>query len=134
MLCAEGASIDRFTNNASVFNIIETINFENFPGVFKMVVLVTLSREPGDPAPVDGTIRLSMGDTELLRGPHTMDFQRSKLARAVLTVQGLVIPRPGQLKVTFQVSGRDVGEWWIECIGRSPQIQLPLEDQAQAAI
>jgi hypothetical protein len=100
LLCAQGVIRNAEDNTISIFSILESIQAAGFPFfIQKMDVVALFERSHEDSAQYEILFRGSIGDTELLRAPMTIDFQDKVRNRAMLHVQGLVIPNPGTLRV-----------------------------------
>lgn len=127
-VCAEKVIVDRFTNSVSVIDIFEQIKTEVFPVVVpRMFCFFELTRESNDPMQYQGLLTIRLGNTELMRGPHDVDFQGSLRVRTVLQLRGLVVPGPGTLRASFNVGDAVVGYWDVSCESRGGQIVLPLQ-------
>jgi hypothetical protein len=57
-----------------------------------------------------------------------IDFQGTPMTRAVVNLQGLVVPDPGLLLTPLDVDGSTIGYWGISCEARPAQIRLTLQD------
>ena len=107
LLCAEGVSIDKQSNNATVFNIIEQLNVKHLPVVFpRMVIFSVYERDDRDPESWDGEFSICLNGSEAAHGPLPIRFQGSKVTRNILTVGGLPITQPGRMEILIYEKGK----------------------------
>ncbi len=105
-LCAEAVVRDAASNALSAFNILEEINAVGFPVVVpRLAIVVALQREASDDSDQPASLRITLGDLELFSHAFTLTFREKLLNRAILALQGVVIPAPGALKIEFSTSG-----------------------------
>jgi hypothetical protein len=125
-VAAETIVVDRFTDNLSIITVIEHISPESFPIVLpRMFTLFWLKRGPEDTSRPEGIVSITLGNRELLRGPLSIDFQGKLSTRAIMQVQGLVVPSPGVIRSSLSVDGAALGAWEILCEARAAQMTLP---------
>ncbi len=102
LLCAEGAVVDKMTNNVSAFNILEQLNFRSLPVIIpRMVILNVLEREKDDPVVWKGKLRIELSGTVLLDQPLEHNFGDLARSRNLLTLGGLPITQPGVLETSL---------------------------------
>jgi hypothetical protein len=58
-------------------------------------------------------VAFTLDGRDMWQMPVKVDFQTRPVTRAIAHVQGLSIPGPGVLKVSFKVQGVEVGAWHI---------------------
>jgi hypothetical protein len=115
LLCAEGVVIDRMSNNASAFNILEQLNFHSLPVVFpKMVIFSLMERDEGDPDKWNGEIHISLAGLDILNQRLEHDFQGLSRSRNLLTIGGLPITQPGTMKICLCQEGREIISYTVE--------------------
>ena len=113
-LCAESVVTDSQTNNVSVFSIIEQIGGKGFPLLFrKLVYFFFLTRDKTNAEIQKGFLVLQLDSEELLRFPFQIDFQGKLRNRVILTIEGVVIPKPGTLSGILILRGKEYGRWGI---------------------
>lgn len=106
LLCAEGVSVDRNSNNVTLFNILEQINPLRLPlALPKMVIYSLFEREDGDDAVWPADICIYLDDVELVSSPIDYKFQDLPRVRNIFTVGGLPITQPGTLKISVHPRG-----------------------------
>jgi len=103
LLCAQGVVRDAETGGISIYNIFEGIQVASFPFfIQQMDIFGLFTRIPEDDAQYDVSFRVALGDTELVTGNLLLDFGNKFRNRAVLHIQGLIVPQPGQMTVSAQ--------------------------------
>lgn len=128
VLCSK-ASIDRETNNVSLFEVLESVQFgTNAPVQFPVnlafagtVVTLWVRQEPN--TPVTGQMRtrlLSPGGEELSSLVLAINLQNANRTRTLISLNGIRIAGNGthQFEISWRV--RDDDEW-------SPVALLPLD-------
>jgi hypothetical protein len=106
----------------SVIDLFEDFRADGFPLFISSFSLVwCLRREPDDPVVVAGSITIKLDDEQLVQFPVTANFERTQINRQILSVGGLVVPRPGKLRAVFHAD--DVSEVTYE-FGISARMQL----------
>ncbi len=106
MIVSKGSSLDRDSGELSIFSVMSGSAAAGFPLFLpQVVVVVSLTRESTDPEIADATVRVMLGDQELVRGAVGVDFQGSKNTHTILNIQGLVLPEAGNLVFHFEAVG-----------------------------
>jgi hypothetical protein len=107
LLCAEGVSIDVRSNNATIFNIIDQLNFKYLPVVFpKMIVYSVFEREEADPEVLEAELCICIDGNEVLNELVPINFQSKTRVRNTLTLGGLPITQPGKMEVFIYEKGK----------------------------
>lgn len=113
-VCADSVVRDAQSNLVSVFNIAETINAQFFPvGLTRLSSLFILTREPGDPERNEVVFSVTFDGAPLLP-PTTLpaNFTGSGLiSRQVVSIQGLLVPKAGNVHVAISAGGTELGSW-----------------------
>lgn len=113
-LCSDSASIDARTNTVSAFHIMEQINAASFPVVMpRLSIIAILEREEADPATLQLQLQIYSGDQQLFAGPLPVNFFQQLISRAILELNGLVVPGPRNLNVVLRNGEQVVGSWMI---------------------
>lgn len=103
LLAAEGVVVDRESNNASVFNMIEEVHFLNYPLVIpKIIIYCGLLREPADPAQHHLTLEMSVEGESFLQDNLAFNFGGGNRNRLIINIAGLAIPKPGFLRYAIK--------------------------------
>jgi|ERR1700722_4291112 hypothetical protein len=111
-ICAEQCAIDGPTNRVSFFNLLEEIKTPIFPSAMYLTTIFSLwERELNEPSDFDALVIIKMNDTEILRNPLKVNFQGELRCRAMVVVQGLVLPGPGLLTIEID-GGPDLSGIW----------------------
>lgn len=102
MLVSKGVSIDQKTNNATIYNIIETLSSKSFP-IFspEMYVFVLLEKKDSEESNFNCILQIFNNRQKLLQIEVHPDFKRSKRNRTVIRIGGFAIPSPGELIFKF---------------------------------
>lgn len=129
MVCADVVILDQFLQTISIVNLLEAIHPERFPIVIPRVCcLAILAREAADVAESTGRMVIKLGDTELARSPFDIKFKADQLrTRALVVVQGLLIPGPGTVRATFELNDARLGTWDISFDSAPAQTSLPFQ-------
>jgi len=115
LLCAEGVVVDRVTNNASAFNILEQLNFQNLPVAFpKMVILSCLERDAGDPEKWEGKLRIDLAGSVIMDLPFEHNFHGMSRSRNLFTLGGLPITQPGIMEISLVKDDKKETSYTIE--------------------
>lgn len=114
-LCAEKVIREVGSNKISLINILETINSPGFPlFIPELACLFITKRSQKDPNILSCTIRISLDGKELNRMPGKISYEDKLLNRFILRMNGLVIPKPGTLRISFlKENNREIGFWEI---------------------
>ena len=107
VLIAEMVLIDKTTNNASVINLLDEVRSSGYPLIIpRFTVLALNSREEGDPSKATADLAFLIGASRSLHVQEVeIDFKDSPRNRSLVRVEGLPVPEPGDLKVTFRIRG-----------------------------
>ena len=114
-VCAEKAIREVGSNKISLIDIIETINSPGFPlFIPQLSCLFITERSQEDPKILSCTIRFSLDGKELNRVPGKINYEDKLLNRFILVMNGLVIPKPGALRISFlKENNSEIGFWEI---------------------
>lgn len=103
-LLAQAASVDRFSNRLSIFNLVENIEAPSFPLFLpEAVFVVLLKREEGEPAVSDGTLSIHAGESQLGQANVHIDFESSLYNRQIINFQIVPIFKPVNLQFRLTV-------------------------------
>lgn len=108
-LCAEKIVRDADSNMVSAFDIVEEIQSPGFPRlVIRLMAILVLERDPGDPQRPPAEVVLSLNGKEIHKAALNVDFQGVNRTRAIVTLGGLVLTEPGQFKISYFVAGQPI--------------------------
>jgi hypothetical protein len=103
-LAAEGVVRDVQTNNISIYNILEGLTAEGFPFFVQRLTFFALwERAANDPEQMQGRFTVAIADKEIFTKSMTVNFQGQLKVRNIISVQGLLIPQPGQLSFSLKL-------------------------------
>lgn len=112
VLLAEKVIIDSRSNSVTAVGLVETISSVAFPFWFPQpFIMAAFQKEEGDPTESEGSLIFMLDDEETARASFVIDFGELPRARVVLELNGMLVPRPGHLKVCVSVAGEKRGEW-----------------------
>lgn len=113
--CSEAAIVDRRSNCLSIINLFENFNSPSFPLVLPMLTLVTWAeRESGDPELHELKASFSLDSKKIGDVPIVLDYQHGPKVRAIVEIGGIVIEKPGALKIQLQDERKRPGAWHIQ--------------------
>jgi hypothetical protein len=116
-LCSDSAAIDQRSNTLSVFHISEHLLAAAFPvAIPRLDVIAILTREMGDPDRADMQLIVYRGEQELLSTPWVVHFLQQTTARALLEMNGVVVPAPGDLRFLCRIGERTLASWTISVV------------------
>ena len=126
-VCGDRVIQDAVLGNASIIHIIDRIAAEGFPVLVpRLACLFLLARDDRDEASyADGEVNIFLGEERIVGGPTPVDFQSGYLHRQVVTIEGLIVPKPGTLRAVVSVGGAELGSFDIPVL-KVGQQQLPL--------
>ena len=97
-VCAERVILDASEGNVTLVNILQDISAAGFPLFIQHIAFAFfLRRDPGDPNSFDAQFELRLAGNELHAFPVTVNFEDKPLTRAMVRLNGFVIPGPGSL-------------------------------------
>jgi hypothetical protein len=108
MLCADRVIRDTETHNISVINIFEEMTPEGLPLLVPRITVFALlhRNKDEDPSQIKCRFRIEVGNNKLGEHEMSIDFQDKTRNRAVLTINGLLIPTSGVLLVSLLLEER----------------------------
>lgn len=124
-LCSSRVIRDADENRISVIDLLEDITVPAFPIVIpRLSLIMSLSRDPGDPEAYSGTIFLRLNDQVLLETELPIDFQGALATRATSVIGGLAFQTPGRFSVTWSIPGQVEATYLAE-IGSQAHVANP---------
>lgn len=114
-LCSESAAIDMWNNAVSAFHILEQINAPHFPVIVPRLCVITLmTREASDPSrPALHLLIELVGRQQLFLGPMEVNFLQQLSTRALVDIQGFLVPAPGTLRLAVRDGQTELCSWSI---------------------
>lgn len=114
MLAAKGVSIDKYTNMATIYNIIENLLSDSFPIFFpEIYVFVLLERKEDEERNINCVLKIYNNGKEINSIEVNPQFKTSNRNRTVIKVNGITILSPGKLIFKFIYNNRTLGHYNI---------------------
>ncbi len=114
MLAAKGVSIDKYTNMATIYNIIENLHTDSFPIFFpEIYVFVLLERKKDEEGNINCVLKIYNNGKEINSVKVNPQFKTSNRNRTVIRVNGITILSPGKLIFKFIYNNRTLGHYNI---------------------
>jgi hypothetical protein len=130
-LCAEGIVRSADDDSITIYNVLEAIQPAGFPIMVQhFFFLSVLEKTPDEPERVECTVRLTLGDQELLNRPLTLDFQGRKMCRSINKFQGLFLPGPGQLTASVYQNDTLLSSYTVHILDAIQMSQTPAAPQS----
>lgn len=112
IILAQGIIQDVESNSISIFNIFEEIAGAGFPlFIQKCSILNCLERDITDPDSIHLHLAIKMGDVSIAEREVDVKFQDKLRSRMIVHLQGLPLPGPGKLKISFSNNEQLYGEY-----------------------
>jgi hypothetical protein len=125
-LAAKGVVRDADSGNISVFAILERLAPEGFPVLLQEVgLLIIWRRLQGEPQVFDAVVQIHNNSRQLLQSPLRADFGPTALHRSIVSLQGLVIYEPGNLRFSVSIGTDEVAHYEVEVTPRPAQARTP---------
>jgi len=131
--CSNRVYIDARTNEVAIIGLYEEVVSQGFPVVMAQITsFFLLTRDDGDPTEYDARIVITLGDTELFRGPIQIDFLDKHRNRTTLLLQGLVLQSPGTVKAALIIGDEEIAAWQFPVrLGEGAVLPLRIEKPHQ---
>lgn len=131
---AEAASIDRQSNNLSIFGVMEEIKAPNFPAIIpRMTVVMMLRRKALENSKQDVRVHVSASNGTQILLDHILpvDFESHYRTRMIFQIQGMAVPTPQPLDISIFHKKSELGSWRVRCTQlETPQVTV-IENQPQ---
>jgi len=114
MLAAGSVSVDRTTNQLSIFNIVEETSAVTFPAVSQFSVCALLSKTSKEANDPDLIIKVTLEGQEIFVGGFKGNFQDKNRTRVIVGLPPLVISAAGNLSVALHTKRTRLGAWTIK--------------------
>jgi hypothetical protein len=114
IICADSVIVDANTNRLSCINIVDDMLIPQFPAFIpQFSVLCLLNKDSGDLDEDSCELQINIDDVQIARGPLLVGYQGLNSTRAIITLGGLVIPKPGILNVVLIKDEANLGTWSV---------------------
>jgi hypothetical protein len=116
-LCAQTASVDRASNRVSIFNVIDHIPAANLPLILPTITFVSiLETDRGEAASYKGVFEGKLNGTVMARGEVPVNFVNGRLARVLLTLNGVPIREHGTLSFRLTIPNMATAEVQVQVV------------------
>ena len=122
-LAAKGVVRDADSNNISVYNIIEQLNPEAFPGIFPELSLLGIWRRVDNEGPSDLQLVITNNQHQLSDSVVRLDFGTTTRSRTIVSLQGMPVLEPGRLRFEFRQHGALLSSYEIVVDPAAPRVQ-----------
>lgn len=103
-LVAESVIRDAETNAISVFNIMEGVIAQGFPLFINKITFLTIwEKEPADTDKYNAALTIYLEGDKLIENTIIIDFQGNNRNRAIASINGVLIKKPGILEFELSV-------------------------------
>lgn len=103
-IVAEGVIRDVQTNSISIYNILEGLTAQGFPLFIQKITFFTLwEKEQNDPEQYNTTFTIELDEEPLMSQSIDIDFQGRLRNRSMVSINGLVVPKPGNLLFSMKL-------------------------------
>src|ERR1700734_1931301 len=120
-LCAQTVTVDRSSNRLSLINVIDLLPVSNFPHFIPSVAFVCLIESEDGDRNVKGFVQISSNDVLVGAAEVPIHFTENRLARVVMNLQGIPVPKPGPLKFCMTLPNGTVAETSFQVISVAPK-------------
>ena len=132
-LCAQTASVDRATNRVSVFNVFDHLPVSSLPIVVPSVTFVSvIESEEAENNNISGAVEVEANNVPVFKVEVPINFTNNRLARVVLTFQGIPVRDTGSLTFRLTLPDGTIAETTFQVmnVASKDAIQLATTDSA----
>lgn len=130
LLIARSISIDRETNNVSIFEMMEGVTAQGFPVMLPdFALLAVLRHKPAESRTCNLTLKVTFDGALLNRQQFLVNFEHGSRFRLTVRFAGLGLPNAGTLKFELEELGAEtevIVEGPPQALGTSPPGFRPL--------
>lgn len=128
VLCSETAILDQMSGGLSIINLFERLSVVGFPFFLpRMMVSALLARTEEEPSAGQAVLTIHLDDQEVASVAVGFDFQGRLASRALLGVEGFVVPAPGRITVRLESGGDVLGAFVFEAAKMGGDLQLTVQ-------
>lgn len=110
VLVARGATIDRDSNQMSIFGVVGDLNAEGFPLLLgDIAVCASFRREASDPSEYKIDLKCRYDSKLLFSGSALVNFQDKFANNLVVSIKGVIVHGPGKMEFAFYDKARRIG-------------------------
>ena len=120
LCCSEVAIVDKFTNDLTIINVLDTIQATSFPQWHgELVVSAVIVRMPNEASEVELNLVLSKGRKPLQSFPFVADFGEMLRHTAIIRMHGIGIQGPGELVLALKHGAKTLASFSIDVTAMS---------------
>ena len=109
-VAASRVILDSISNQVSIIDVFEGMKSQSFPIVIPSITfLFYLQREAGDPSAKELSLKCTVDGIENLKIPVNIDFQQGYTTRTIVSFDGFVVPKAGELKISLLDDDAELG-------------------------
>jgi hypothetical protein len=130
-LCAQTASVDRASNRLSIFNVFDQFPVSSFPIVIPSVTFVSvIESEETENNNIRGAIEIEANRVKVFGIEVPINFTSNRLARVVLTFQGIPVGDAGPLTFRLTLPDGTIAETTFQVINVASREAIQLTSLA----
>ena len=101
--CARGVSIDRHSNNLSIFEVVEDVAPAAYPAMLaKFNVVLVVEKDVGDPDQCTLILDVKQSNQAAFSHPIEIDFDGKRRSRSVVEFPAIPLMNPGTLSLVMK--------------------------------
>lgn len=109
-VAAHRVIVDQMTNELSIIDVFEGIRAQSFPVTIREITfLFYLKKDAEDSGKASYELSCKIADEEFFKTPFEVDFQEVNSTRAILRIEGFVLPQDGELRVEMKSNNDVIG-------------------------
>lgn len=119
---AKSATIDKYTNLLSIFEVVDTITSGTFPLALPAVAVVVMTQRDTetDPENVDLDIHVRSAGKDLPSVTATIDFSGTSGNILIARVGGISVLGPGSLEFIIRHNKKQIGRFVVAVVSEVP--------------
>jgi hypothetical protein len=115
VVAAEIVIRDGDSNRMSAINLYEQLRPAGFPLLIpRFAILAYLERDAADDAKQECTVRVTVGDQQLVNEKGQIDFGEGRQTRLVIQFQGFLLKAAGDVRVTVATKDSEMSSQLLE--------------------
>lgn len=133
-VCSEGLSLDRRSNNITVYNILEEISGVGFPLLIQRLFFYSLilKEDSDEKEAYDLHFKVSVDREKLFEKTIHINFHKKSRNRIIIEMGGLTIPKIGTLSFTLSHKGKNLGKYSILVKAvEAPKVRVISDDKTK---
>jgi hypothetical protein len=114
-ICSESVAIDAATSRLSIYHVTEELTATSFPVLVPQLHIVAmLERTLQDSATFMATAAVTLDGAQIGNEMSiSVDFKEHERTKVVANIQGIVLPKPGKVRVLFKSEKTVLGVWEV---------------------